>query len=144
MAPLNPIAVMSSDVTNCASQLLAPVNFVNQSICKRHHEEIAVRSGLQIGHNTEVPAEEQSFTFRNVELADIVSHSIGKAGIVDGDARAIGGQFEAEQVPALEEGARAAHEQIALIFGAERATPDEAYAGRCHFEFPAQFGIFMK
>src|SRR6266699_918838 len=77
--------------------LLRPVDLIDQTVGKRYHEQVAVRPGQHVGNDAEVSAEEQSFTFRNVKLADIVGDAIRKTRIVDGDVRAIGGQFEAEQ-----------------------------------------------
>src|SRR5439155_9938464 len=81
---------------------LPAVDLVNQTIRKRYHEQVTVRPSQQVGDDTEVPAEKEAFAFRDIELADIVGDPIGKTRIVDGDVRAVSGQLEAEQMPALE------------------------------------------
>jgi len=81
-----------------ASDVMQPTMRVNQLII---HE---------IGHDTEVSAEQQAFAFRDVELAHIVGDMVRESRIIERDVRAICRQLEAEQVAALQEDARTAHE----------------------------------
>ena len=40
--------------------------FVNGALIKRNHEQIAIRSGLDIRNDSEVSSDQQTFTFRHI------------------------------------------------------------------------------
>src|SRR4029453_2506147 len=52
---------------------LPPEDFVDRALVQRDQEEIAVGSGLDVGHDPEVPPDEQALTFGDVELVVVVS-----------------------------------------------------------------------
>src|SRR5690349_20728652 len=78
--------------------LLRPVHFVHSSVRQRHHEQVAIRSGLNIGADTKAPADQKALAFSDVELGGIIRDSILKPWIIDSDFQAVTSQIEMEKV----------------------------------------------
>jgi hypothetical protein len=54
---------------------------------------------VNIGSDSEVPADEKTFAFGDVELIQVVGNAVFESGIVYANLPSIAGQIEVEQVP---------------------------------------------
>jgi hypothetical protein len=77
-----PIEIMA---TGIPGGLLRSIHFVDGSIRERYHEQIAIRSGLDIGADTEASADQKALAFRDVELSGIIRNPIFKPRIAGPD-----------------------------------------------------------
>src|SRR4030095_8883015 len=84
---------------------LPPVDLMDRALRQGHHEQVAVRTGLDVGHDPEVRPDEQALALGDVELVAVVCDPVGQPRVVDGDLPAVAGQVEMEQVPLYQEGA---------------------------------------
>ena len=83
MRPLHPMH------PSCA--LPSPRDFVDDAVRERHHEQITVRSGLDIGADAKPGANRKAFALRDVELGRVVGNLIGEPGIGGGNLLAVAG-----------------------------------------------------
>jgi len=54
---------------------------VDLALVQRHQEEVAVRAGLDVGHDPEVPPDEQALAFGDVELVVVVGDTVLQPGV---------------------------------------------------------------
>src|SRR5688500_11556948 len=92
---------------------------VHRAARERHDVQLAVRAGLDVGHGADVAAEQARLALRDLPLADVVGDAVLEPRVVHVDAAAVARQLKAEQVTALEEVTRAAHEEVVLVLPAE-------------------------
>src|SRR6266496_604320 len=126
--------------TRCADYWvgLPAGDLVDRALVQRDEEQVAVRRGLDVGDDPEVRADEQAFALGEVELVVVVGDPVGQPRVVDADLPAVPGQVEVEQVPAGEEGAGGADEQVPVELGSQPAAGDEADGARGDLEPPAE------
>jgi hypothetical protein len=110
-------------------------------VVKRHDEEVTVRSGLDVGHDPEVTAEHEAFTFSHLVEGQVVGNAIGKPRVVDGDLLAIAGEIEPEQRPAERIGRREADEQVVGVLRPNAAAILESDRRRREDELPAELRV---
>ena len=96
---------------------------------------------MNVGHEPEVTAEEQALALGDLPLADVVGDAVLGPPVVDRHPAPVAGELDAEQVPSLQEVARAAREQVALVLRPERPAVEEADAAGPGLEFPAKARI---
>src|SRR5918999_4650205 len=106
--------------------VLAPEDLVNLPVAERDHEQVAVWSGLDVGADAEVPADQERLAFGDLELVEVVRDPVLDPRVVDGDAPPVAGQVEVEQVPADQRRASGAHEQVVPERTTEAAAFDES------------------
>jgi hypothetical protein len=94
------------DARNADTSLLAngrrllPEDLVDGSGGDRDHEEVAVRTGLDVRADAEAATEQQTLALGDVVLRTVVGDPVLQAWIVDGDLLPVAGQVEAEEVAA--------------------------------------------
>src|SRR5436189_1470564 len=126
---------------------------------------------MNVHHNPEVRAKQQTLAFGDVELVQVIGHASLEAWIAEGQcagqpetittaskftslvvivlvmkwhvktARPAPFQIKAEQGAALQKIPGGAHQHIAQIFGAEGGALDKADACRRYFVFPTELWI---
>lgn len=57
-------------------QNLGLVDFINSSIRKRHHEEIAIWACFDICDHPKIPADQQAFALRDLMFCSIIRHAV--------------------------------------------------------------------
>src|SRR5258708_1209972 len=110
---------------------------VNRSVAQRRHVQAAVGTAENVGDDAEVPAGYEAFALAFVELVVVVVDPVPQLRIAEREVFTIVIELELEQVPALEERSRGAHEQIAAVLCAERSIC-EADRRRRHGPSPAE------
>src|SRR5688500_10889290 len=85
-----------------ASAGLTRKNLVDRTSGQRDHEQIAIRSRLDVGHDTEVLADEKALAFGDLVFGQVVGHAILKPRIINGNRAAVPGQIELEKIPAAQ------------------------------------------
>jgi hypothetical protein len=60
-------------------------DFVDRALIRRDHEQVAVRPGLDVGHDPEVRADEQALAFGDVELAVVAGDPVLQPRVADTD-----------------------------------------------------------
>src|SRR5687768_2481805 len=106
--------------------LSVPEDLVDRPVGDRHHEEVAVWTGLDVGEHTEVPADEQALALRNVVLGRVVRDLVRETRIIRRDLLTVAGELEPEEVTTGGQRGRGADEQVALELRAERAAREES------------------
>ena len=60
-----------------AIHLYSPSKYLKyRSLIQRHHKQVSVWTGLNVGPHSEVSTDEQALAFGNVELAIVVGYAI--------------------------------------------------------------------
>src|SRR5881628_2666350 len=116
-------------------------DLVYRSVAKRHQKQIAVWSGLDVGHDSKVPAHEQAFALGDIKFCEVVCNAVLKTRVVDSDFPAVAGQVEMKQVTPNQIGSGRADEKIPFVLWSQRPAFDETDACRCDLVLPAQLRL---
>src|SRR5688572_17156078 len=124
-----------------ASAGLTRKNLVDRTSGQRDHEQVAIGSRLDVGHDTEVLADEKALAFRDLVFGQVVGDAILKPGIINGNRAAVAGQIEMEKIPAAQNWCCCTDKEISVELSSQPAPFDEADSSRRHLPLPAELGI---
>src|SRR5688572_19051805 len=82
---------------SCGLPLLRE-NLEDRAFRQRYNEQVAVRAGLDVRHDTKIAADEQRFALGNLVLGQVVGHSVRQSWVVNAHGSAVSGDVEVEQV----------------------------------------------
>ena len=138
-------------MTERDSSLLPTMNLVDRAVRERHEEQVAVRPGLDVGDDAEVPAEQQALALddgpgvcRGVgrrRLVEVVGDPVLQPGIIHPDLPAVAGQVEAPQEATFEERPGGTHEEVAVVLRTYPGAVHEANGRRGHLKLPAELWV---
>ncbi|HEV8534372.1 MAG TPA: hypothetical protein VGR87_01440 [Candidatus Limnocylindria bacterium] len=80
----------------------------------RDHEQVAIRSGLDVGDHAEVSTDGKALALGEVVLCGVVGHAILETRILHRDLVAVAGELEAEEIAADRERRRRTDEEVAV------------------------------
>src|SRR5687768_11983378 len=75
-------------------------DLINGALIERNQDQISVRCGLDVGHDSEVFSKEEAFAFRHLMEGQVVGHSVMEPLILESELSSVSLELEAEERPA--------------------------------------------
>src|SRR5688572_4532707 len=116
--------------------------FVHRTVTDRHDVDVSVWTASHVGNDTEVCSRKKRFTFRDIELSDIVSDPVLQARIIKRYLIAVSRKPETEEVTSLQRVPCCTHNEISFELRAQCAALNKPDTSGRDFKFPTEFRVY--